>query len=337
MNKFSDGFPVDAFTLPAPISFLALYTQRRWPLVNKGNFNLQRDLGWNSVLEVAYIGSTGNGLTDNYNGNPLVNDPRPNQPTLPRRPYKFVDSGITFANSNGRSTYNAFTAKLDKGCSDGVGFLVAYTWGHALADTGTTLSRGPGNRMPQQSLEYAHTSFDVRHRFVLSGHWNLPTPAALSGPARIIVVGWQLNGILTLQTGNYFSVDINRAVRSCAGTRRPDPVSGRDPNGGPSGGRSPEEWFDTSAFQDPAVGTLGALGNYSNIGPPTNTVDLSLFKDFPITETAKVQFRIESFNLMNTPQFNASNARHEAGAFGRIFGTRGGLNRQFQFALRFMF
>ncbi len=337
ISRFSDGFPVDAFTLPAPISFRSLYTQRRWPLVNKWNFNLQRDLGWNSVLEVAYIGSKGNRLTDNYNGNPVVNDPRPNQPALPRRPFKFVNSDITFTNSNGRSTYNAFTAKLDKRYSDGLGFLAAYTWGHALADTGTTLSGGPGNRTPHQSLEYAHASFDIRHRFVLSGNWNLPVGQNLSGPARAVIGGWQLNGILTLQTGNYFNIGTNRAVCSCSGTTRPDPVSGRDPNAAPSGGRSPEEWFDTSAFQDPAVGTFGSLGNYSNIGPPTNTVDLSLFKDFPITETAKVQFRVESFNLMNTPQFNRPNGTHGDGAFGKISGTRGGLNRQFQLALRFMF
>ena len=213
---------------------------------------------------------------------------------------------------------------------------MAYTWGHALADTGTTLSGGPGNRTPHQSLEYAHASFDVRHRFVLSGNWNLPTPD-VSGAARMITGGWQLNGILTLQTGNYFNVGTNRAVCSCSGTTRPDPVSGKDPNGAPSGGRTPDEWFDTSAFQDPAVGTYGALGNYSNIGPPTNTVDLSLFKDFEITESSKVQFRIESFNLMNTPQFNRPNSSHGSGAFGRITGTRAGLNRQFQLALRFMF
>ena len=337
VRNFSDGFPVDAFTLPAPISFRSLYTQRRWPLVNKWNFNLQRDLGWNAVLELAYIGSKGNRLTDNYNGNQPVGDPRPNQPVLPRRPFKFVNSGITFTNSNGRSTYNAFTAKLDKRYSNGLGFLMSYTWGHALADTGTTLSGGPGNRTPHQSLEYAHASFDIRHRYVLSGNWNLPTPDRLSGAARTLVGGWQLNGILTLQTGNYFNIGTNRAICSCSGTTRPDPVSGRDPNAAPSGGRTPEEWFDTSALQDPAVGTFGALGNYSNIGPPTNTVDLSLFKDFPITETAKVQFRIESFNLMNTPQFNRPNSTHGAGGFGQINGTRGGLNRQFQFALRFMF
>ena len=172
---------------------------------------------------------------------------------------------------------------------------------------------------------------------VLSGLWELPIAKNSSGAMRAIVGGWQLNGILQLQTGNYFNVSTNQAVCSCAGTTRPDPVSGRDPNAAPSGGRTPEQWFDTSAFQDPAVGTYGALGNYSNIGPPTKSLDLSLFKDFPISERVKVQFRAESFNLTNTPQFNRPNSGHGGGNFGLISGTRGGTNRQYQFALRLMF
>ena len=339
LGRFSDGFPVDSFTGEAPISFRSVYTRRRWPLVNKWNLNIQRDMGWNSVMEIAYIGSKGNRLTTNYNGNPLVNDPRPNlENALDRRPFKFVgNTGIQFTNSNARSAYHALTAKWDRRFSNGLGFLAAYTWGHALADTGTTLSGGPGNRTPHQSLEYAHASFDVRHRFVLSGNWQLPIGKNLTGAARTIAGGWQLNGIMTLQTGNYFNVSTNRAVCSCSGTRRPDPVPGKDPNAAPSGGRSPEEWFDTSAFMDPAPGTFGLLGNYSNIGPPTRTVDLSLFKDFRINEGMKAQFRLESFNLTNTPQFSRPNSGHGGGAFGQITGTRAGSNRQLQLAVRFMF
>ncbi len=340
IDRFSDGFPLDSFTGNAPISFRSVYTRRRWPLVNKWNLNIQRDMGWNSVMEIAYIGSKGNRLTDNYNGNQPVTDPRPNINRLSRRPFKFVgDSNISFTNSNARSAYHALTAKWDRRFSNGLGFLASYTWGHALADSGTTLSGGPGNRSPHQSLEYAHASFDVRHRFVLSGNWQLPIGNNLTGAARTIAGGWQLNGIMTLQTGNYFSVGTNRAVCSCSGTTRPDPVPGKDPNAAPSGGRSPEEWFDTSAFMDPAPGTFGLLGNYSNIGPPTRTVDLSLFKDFRINERMKAQFRVESFNLTNTPQFNGRSisTTHGSGDFGSVGGTVAGSNRQFQLAVRFMF
>ena len=340
IDRFSDGFPVDSFTGNAPISFRSVYTRRRWPLVNKWNLNIQRDMGWNSVMEIAYIGSKGNRLTDNYNGNQPVTDPRPNIDALSRRPFKFVgNSNISFTNSNARSAYHALTAKWDRRFSNGLGFLAAYTWGHALADSGTTLSGGPGNRSPHQSLEYAHASFDVRHRFVLSGNWQLPIGKNLTGAARTIAGGWQLNGIMTLQTGNYFNVGTNRAVCSCSGTTRPDPVPGKDPNAAPAGGRSPEEWFDTSAFMDPAPGTFGMLGNYSNIGPPTRTVDLSLFKDFRINERMKAQFRVESFNLTNTPQFNirSISTTHGAGDFGTVANTVAGSNRQLQLAVRFMF
>ena len=79
------------------------------------------------------------------------------------------------------------------------------------------------------------------------------------------------------------------------------------------------------------------LGNFSNIGPLTNRLDLSLFKDFPITESAKGQFRIESFSVTNTPQFNRPRSTHGNPDFGRTNGARGSLNRPFQFALRFTF
>jgi hypothetical protein len=128
------------------------------------------------------------------------------------------------------------TVKLEKRFSDGVQFLGAYTWGHALTDVGSPLSEGPGIRTVHISEEYAHASFDVRHRFVLSGQWELPVGKNLTGVARTIVSDWQLNGILTLQTGNYMSIGSSRGVCSCSGDIRPDVVSGKDPNAVPSGG-----------------------------------------------------------------------------------------------------
>ena len=81
------------------------------------------------------------------------------------------------------------------------------------------------------------------------------------------------------------------------------------------------------------------LGNYSNIGAATRTVDLSLFKDFRINERMKAQFRVESFNLTNTPQFNVRSisTTHGSGDFGTVANTVAGSNRQLQLAVRFMF
>jgi Carboxypeptidase regulatory-like domain/TonB dependent receptor-like, beta-barrel len=336
--RFSDGFPVDSFTRDATINFRSLYTNRRWPLVHKWNLNVQRDIGWNTIMEVAYIGSKGQRLTQNYNANRVVSDPLPNVASGPRRPVQAVGNvDIQGTNSFGRSNYDALTAKLEKRFSDGVQFTTAYTWGHALTDVGSPLSEGPGTRTVNISEEYSHASFDVRHRFVMSGGWELPVGKTLSGPAKTLIAGWQLNGILTLQTGNPMSIGSSQGICSCSGDIRPDPVSGKDPNAAPSGGRTPEQWMDITAFQNPAPGTYGALGNYSNFGPPTKTLDLSLFKDFAINERYSVQFRAETFNLTNTPQFSRPARTQGNGDFGLISSTQDGTNRQWQFALRFMF
>jgi hypothetical protein len=167
----------------------------------------------------------------------------------------------------------------------------------------------------------------------------LPIARNTTGILRTVAGGWQLNGILTLQTGNYFNLTTNRAVCACS-TTRPDVVAGKDPNAAPEGGRTPDQWFDTTALTDPAPGTFGNLGNFSNIGPPLRALDLSLFKDFQVTERFRLQFRAESFNLANTPQFNnpsATAATQGAGDFGRLTSTRPGSNRQWQMALRLMF
>ncbi len=336
IDTFSDGFPVDSFTLPAPISFRTSYPFRRWPLVNKWNVNIQRDIGWNTVWEVGYIGSKGNHLTINYNPNRPENSPIPGAPSAPRRFINALgNSGISETNNFGRSTYHALTSKLEKRFSNHLQFLWSYTYGHALSDVGTTLSGGPGRRDTHISDEYANASFDIRHRSVTSFMYELPFSFD-NGATEALLGGWQFNGIYVLQTGNYFNLGTNGAVGEF-GTTRPDVVDGGDPNDAPSAGRSPDLWFDTSAVTAPAEGTFGNLGNYSNIGPPIYNFDFSLFKDFRINEDMKVQFRAESFNLFNSPQFNNPNSEQGSGDFGIINNTRGGTARSWQLALKFMF
>lgn len=334
--SMASGFPVNSFTLPANITFRSSYPFRRWPLVHKWNFNIQRDLGSNTILELGYIGSRGQRLTVNWNPNRPINDPDPSAAAGPRRLFQALGNNDLNETSNfGRSNYHAFTAKLEKRFSNGLQYLNAYTWGHALTDVGTTLAGGPGTRTNDIAAEYSHANFDIRHRFTSSFLYELPLKFE-SSALNAVAGGWQLNGIVTLQSGNYFNIGTNRAVCAC-GTTRPDLVSGRDPNDTPSSGRTPDQFFDTGAVTDPARGTFGNLGNFSNIGPPIYNWDLSMFKDFQIRERMKVQFRAESFNFANSPQFNNPAATQGAGDFGRITSTRARTARNWQFGLRFMF
>jgi len=128
------------------------------------------------------------------------------------------------------------------------------------------------------------------------------------------------------------------------GRCEPDVVPGHTADEAPPGGRTPNQWFDISAYTIAAPLTGGNLGLQSMTGPPTKTLDFSLFKDFAFTERWKLQFRSEAFNLLNTPVFNTpgmsvtdSVLLKGNGNFGRITSTVTGTERRLQFALRLSF
>ena len=122
------------------------------------------------------------------------------------------------------------------------------------------------------------------------------------------------------------------------------PYRGMNPNASPSGGRNPNEWFDIGNVAVPAALTGGNLGLQSQTGPPGRTFDFSIFKDFHFTERWKLQFRAESFNLANTPQFNIPDASLQDakalggnGNFGKITSTAAASERHIQLSLRLSF
>ena len=114
-------------------------------------------------------------------------------------------------------------------------------------------------------------------------------------------------------------------------------MPGKNPSNAPSGGRSPDHWFDVTAVAPPAPLSGGNLGLQSNYAPPARTLDFSIFKDFPIAERWKLQFRAESFNLANTPQYGTPDRNRQDSNFGQVTDTVSGSERHIQFALRLQF
>jgi hypothetical protein len=158
-----------------------------------------------------------------------------------------------------------------------------------------------------------------------------------------VIGNWHANGLLTLRTGVPYTLRYNQC-QGVWGACRPDAIAGQDPNAAPANGRDPSLWFNIANVQAPASLTGGNLGLQSQTGPPTRTLDFSVNKDFAITERWKFQFRAESLNIANTPQYNIPDANLQDakalggnGNFGKIFGTQAGLERHFQFSLRLMF
>lgn len=339
----SAGFPLNVFTLDVPPAFRGISRNFRNPLVHKWNVAVQRELPHNMALEVSYVGNHQAHGLQIWDPNTCPNNPNGNYNCDSNRPNPAL-GGLSFVDSFGRGNYNGMTMKFDKRYSGGLNMTLSYTYGHALADTGTTLTGSPNQASKDRrniALGYSSAAWDIRHSVVGSVLYDLPFGKGRhwlnsGGLLSYIVGNWQLNSVFTFRTGAPFTLGTNQCVGTF-GTCQPDVLPGKDPKNAPQGGRRPEEWFDTTAVTNPTPGTPGNLGLQSNNQPGQRSVDLSLFKDFPITERFRVQFRAESFNLGNTPQWGRPNVTQGDSAFGEITSTQPNTQRHVQLALRFMF
>lgn len=341
------GFPINVFSLPAPIQFRSIATNFKNGLVHKWNLAVQREIGRNDALELAYVGNQQSHQLQNTDPNACYNDPNPNaRPCDQRRPFPNI-GGVIATTSFGYGDYHGITAKWERRFSDGLSYMFTYTGGSANATSGTTLSgsRGAGTRDARNySLGYAPAAWNVKHSFVANFLYDLPFGKgkkfgnSWNSTLSNILGNWQVNGIMTQRTGTPFTVRTNQCV-GAFNVCTPDLVSGKDPNAAPSAGRTPDQWFDVSAFVAPAPGTPGNLALQSNTDPGQHYMDLSFFKNIKFGTDGRygVQFRAEGFNITNTPQWGQPNNTQGDPNFGRIFSTQSGTERKLQMALRFFF
>jgi len=175
---------------------------------------------------------------------------------------------------------------------------------------------------------------DMRQRFTLMLGYQLPFGNNLQGWRGALGKGWEFNAIDVWETGFPFSV-VNASPKSNTGVGSDRPNQfGNASLDNPSLSR----WFDTSIFQVQTLGTIGSERRNGLYGPHFRHFDVSVFKDFRLSERAVLQARAESFNLTNTPNFSLPAASLGAGGFGTISSTRAGSTpRQLQFALRLTF
>ena len=362
-NGLVSGYPLNVFTLPAPVSFRGVQSDFRNPMVQKWNFVIQRELPSNMALEVGYEGNHQAHQVILWNSDPSANIgttnsaitgetqreilPPPNCPACAS-----IGSGLSMTSSFGYGNYAALSAKLEKRFSHGLQFLTAYVWSHALANSGTPLSGSGGLGTPDPTnfaSEYSSASWDIRHNFTTAFTYDIPFGRGKSvgnnmNKALDTAIGnWHVNGLLTLRTGVPYTLRYN-GCQGVWGACRPDAITGLDPNAAPSTGRDPSLWFNIANVAVPAPLTGGNLGLQSQTGPPNRTLDFSVFKDFPITERFKMQFRMETFNIANTPQYNTPDGNLQDaralggnGNFGKITSTLAGSERHIQFSLRLQF
>jgi hypothetical protein len=182
------------------------------------------------------------------------------------------------------------------------------------------------------AAEKASSSFDHRHRFVVSFVYDLPLARQSTGWRRALLAQWQAGGNFAAQSGSPFTVNIasDRANIGAGPPQRPDMFG--DPNHGP---RTPDQWFDRSVFSLPAQFTFGNAPRNAVVGPGLQQFDLALQKELSLREAMKLQFRAEAYNLFNHPSFNIPNRTAFTSNFGKVSSAQD--SRQLQFAMRLAF
>jgi hypothetical protein len=315
---------------------------RRTPYVIQYMLNVQRELGGNMLVEVGYLGSVGRKLESLRAFNESI--PGTTGSVLSRAPYPEFGR-IQMVDGSGKSSYNGASLKLEKRFSQGLSFLLGYTFSRSIDNASAIRSHNGDTLFPQNSYnlaaEKALSSFHTAHRFVGSSTYELPFGRGrrwldTGGVVNAVLGGWQVSPIVTIQTGFPLTV-VSGVDRSNigAGFDRPNQVAGQD-SVLPDDQRTLDRWFNTNAFVLQPAGTFGNVGRNTIIGPGFIQVDAALLKNFRFTETKSLQFRFEAFNAPNHPNWGNPDTNRNSANFGRITGMRGTM-RELQFGLKLLF
>jgi len=238
-----------------------------------------------------------------------------------------------YRNNTGSTVYHAFEAKLEQRLSHGLSYLVSYTHSK-LIDTASSvfdasILTGPIANFPvadsfDPALERDSSTGDIPNVFVASSTWEIPIGRGHSlNPGGVLgkfTNGWQITGILTLQSGMPFAITQTTNFNAFAGfgVQRPNEVASPDL---PSDKRTVKKWFNTSAFQVAPQFTIGSSSRNPVRGPNYHDADIAFIKHTTLHEQTELEFRAEIFNLTNTPAFGQPNGVLGTSAFGTITST----------------
>ena len=218
-----------------------------------------------------------------------------------------LDNGINYYDHGGQSGYNALQTSFKTRFSRNSIFQIAYTWSKLISDTQLIDS-------PTYNVDFynprANRGPDLLNRphiFVANVIYNLPTLQNQNSFVRTAAGGWEVSSIVNLASGPSLTPVIGGDYLGVgdSGAQRPVRVPGQPCRASGSDGR---QWFNTNAYtlNGLKIGQLGSSGVGICTGPGNSDVDMSLRKNFKLTEWLKMQFQLDFFNLFNHPQYQAS-------------------------------
>ncbi len=328
------------------------------PNVQQWSLGVQHEFPGAIVAEADYVGtkSTHLDVIRDYNQPLIVNGVAQ---TI--QPYNNPANGtqgrfgqVEYTDSIGFGNYNGLQASLNRRFQSGLSLRAAYTYSRALDNAPQELESNSGDPPDGRNYGawYGLSDFDIPHRVSVNYVYELPfghgRKMLTSGPLSWIIGDFRTSGVYTFYSGHPFTANegsLNTRLDPYGFATAVPIVNGHAKIVG-----KPDCWYYSSknqacgafspgtqdVFTVTAPGVVGNSGRNTLRGPRTNVFDFSLMRDFPLVESANLQFRWEVFNLTNTPEFGQPNGNITSTAAGTIT-TLSGDPRVMQFALRLSF
>ncbi len=325
------------------------------PTVMNFSLSVQRDVGYGTVIDVGYGGSLGRHLLwrRDINPIPLGANFDPNNadattgkplPSAFLRPYTGFNNVLIMEGASS-SNYHSLQVQAKRRFAAGLQFGLAWTWSKAM-DFNDTDSASVSPLVPVRVWNYGLASFDRTHVVRINYVWDVPELHLSSRIVRHVLNGWQLSGITSFISGQPLGIGYSTttAIDITGSASQGARVVVLDNPVLPKSERTFYRFFNTDVFRLPAVGTIGNAAKTLIRGPGVNNWDMAIFKNFGLTERARLQFRWELYNAFNHTQFSGvdTEARFDPKTgeqvntrFGQLTSARA--PRQMQFALRFTF
>lgn len=315
-NPGSVAFPpnLDAF------DFHNLY-----PMIQQWSFGLQRELPYQTVLSLAYVGNHAVHLDQTIS----INQPRPGSVSGGAnvnfvRPFSGYGN-INFDERSASAHYHAFQAGARRRFQGGWLIEAAYTYSKAL-------TRGVGQDILQKN-EQGPSDLDRTHVFTINYVYQFPFFKSQQAAIGRLLGGWEMSGITTFQSGFPFTVTApGDRAQVGGGGQRPDLVNPVALT------KSIDQWFDPNAFAQAPMGRFGSEGRNVLRGPGINNWSINLYKNTPLhikDRTVATQFGAEFFNVFNHPSFAGVGAGFGNATFGHL--TSALDPRIVQFRLKFSY
>ncbi len=315
--------------LLAPPNLVAFDLEGKVPTSYAYNLGIQYKLPYDTVLDVSYVGTSGQHLLQRRNLNApaygagfqaanqdptLAPSATPGATALPvdfLRPFAGFGN-ISYIEPSVSSNYHSLQTSLNRRYTKGLLVGVNYTWSKAMGTQSNDLPGINGFGAPHildtRRANYGVLDFDRTHNFNVNWVWDLPKATSNRGLGYMLN-GWQLSGIYRYQTGGPYNVFINVPGLSGYGLTGTQQVEGfravllKNPGSGNSS--DPYRQLDPSAFGVPAPGSLGFESgrNFLRVAP-LNSWDAALSKEFRFKERIRLEARLDAFNALNQTQFD---------------------------------